>query len=138
MNPIRFHWSPRRALMRQLCNPELESSGLTDVYLLELERQAWISSISMAKSNTKPILVDPVWDETPESKTHAFFQFIFKVLFPWALDENSNLKQGMGTRVHPTIPLKLTDGSPIEKLTLLTKADPAWHGKPKQYAAYQS
>lgn len=130
-NHHHFHWSPRRALMRQLSNPELESSGLTDVYLLELERQARVSSISMSKSNTKPIPVDPVWDETPERQTHAFFQFIFKVLLPWALDENSNLKQGMGTPVHPTIPLKLTDGSPIEKLTLLRNADPAWYGRPQ-------
>ena len=128
------HRSPRRALLEDFQDPSFDWSGFSDVIMVELEHQGGVSWIQdpAARSGSKKT-ASPTWHDIKPRNNRSvlseFIQFCEWNLFPsripgWLIELNR------GMPIAPDAPLRLTDGSPVERISLMTGLDPGWRGEP--------
>jgi hypothetical protein len=119
------HWSPRKVLWDKLQDPEVDLSKISEVFLVELEHQGGVSS--MQDFRTKQAPQPTRWQLIPSPAAGSFGAFINYYFFPermWpALREIQT-----GIPVAEDIPMHLSNGTPIDRLSLMTTIDPAWLG----------
>lgn len=124
-NHIHQHWSPRKVVWDKLQDSTQNLDWATDVYLVELEHQGGVSS--MQDFREKERIAASSWQHPSAPATGPFMPFLLNLLFPDRMSQYHR-QINLGTPVADDIPMKLTDGSSVGSVSLMTALDPAWRG----------